>query len=536
MILFAYTLAVLLMIALPVILATLARRRLGAPWWLFCIGMATFVISQIYHLPLNDWLTDLGILSNSASSQQPTVDSPLSVQTMLLLGLSAGVCESLARAAGYWLLFRFSRGRGDNRDSGSMGRWDSAVMVGLGHGGVEAMIFAVIVAASVTSLWQMREQDLSLLNLSVDQLATLQWQLESFLSSPVRAVFPLIERFVAMLVHVTLSVAVWLAFKRRNPLYFVAAVLYHSTFDALAVYLAQFFQDAWAIEGILFALALPGLIWAWWQGKETRQTVRPAMAWAAEWKLFGLSLYKEMIQQWRSRRALVTGVVFLFFGMGSPLLAKFTPEILRAVPGAEQFSDLVPTPTTADAMAQYIKNMTQFGFILAVLLGMGAVAGEKERGTTALIMSKLLPRWAFILSKFVAQAIVYGLAFVLAALGAVYYTSVLFEPFKFGPFMFGNVLLWIWMLTFAAVTLLGSTIANSTGVAAGIGFGGAVVLLVAGTIPRYGALAPAGLVGWASTLGLSGPIAANGGALATGVVWIVVCLLVSISVFETQEL
>ncbi|MBN1937433.1 MAG: YhfC family intramembrane metalloprotease [Anaerolineae bacterium] len=534
MILFAYILAISLMIVLPIVLAALARRRLGAPWWLFCVGMATFVISQIYHLPLNDWLTDLGVL------KQPTPDSPLSIQTVLLLGLSAGVCESLARAAGYWLLFRATSTRSTNSqslsNSASLRRWDSAVMVGLGHGGIEAMIFAVIMAASITSLWQVRGQDLSLLNLPAGQLAVLKQQLDAFLSSPFQAILPLIERFIAMLVHVTLSVAVWLAFKRRNPLYFVAAVLYHSTVDALAVYLAQSITSAWAIEGILFALALPGLAWAWWQGRETRQSVRPVMAWPAEWKLFGLSFGKEMIQQWRSRRALVVGVVFLIFGMGSPLLAKFTPEILRAVPGAEQFSGLIPTPTTADSMAQYIKNITQFGFILAVLLGMGAVAGEKERGTTALIMSKPLPRWAFILSKFVAQAVVYGLAFALAALGAFYYTSVLFDPFKFGPFMFGNLLLWVWMLTFAAVTLLGSAIANSTGVAAGIGFGGAVVLLLAGAIPLYGTLAPAGLVGWASTLGLNMSIAANGGALAAGVVWIVVCLIVSVAVFETQEL
>jgi ABC-type transport system involved in multi-copper enzyme maturation permease subunit len=102
--------------------------------------------------------------------------------------------------------------------------------------------------------------------------------------------------------------------------------------------------------------------------------------------------------------------------------------------------------------------------------------------------------------------------------------------------MFGNLLLWLWLLTFAAVTLLGSALAPSTGVAAGIGFGGAVALLLAGSIPRYGALAPAGLVGWASQLGLAQRGAVNGGALAASVVWIVVCLIVAVAVFETQEL
>jgi hypothetical protein len=124
----------------------------------------------------------------------------------------------------------------------------------------------------------------------------------------------------------------------------------------------------------------------------------------------------------------------------------------------------------------------------------------------------------------------------LAALGAATYTWLLFEPLALGPFMVGNLLLWVWLLTFAAMALLGSTLASSTGIAAGIGFGGAVALLLAGSVPRYGALAPAGLVGWAGGLGLPGAASPNGGALAAAAVWIVVCLIVAVAVFETQEL
>ena len=524
-----YVLATLGMIVLPVVAGSVARRRLAAPWWLFCVGMAAFVASQIYHLPLNHGLTRLGLLG-PVSPDEPTL-----LRTALVLGLSAGLCESLARAVGYWLLFRLRRnGQGAHSP---VGRWEEAVMVGLGHGGIEAMLLAVMMAATISSLWELRGQDLSTLGLSADQLAIVGRQLSTFIASPWLALAPLLERCIAMLLHVILSVGVWSAFRRRNPLYLLAAILYHAAFDGLAVYLSQFISNVWLIEGLLLLLALPGAAWAW-AIRERIPAIQPVSrtARAAEWRLFGLSLSKELTQQWRSRRALVVGVVFLVFGMGSPLLAKLTPEMLGMIPGAEQFADLIPTPTTADALGQYIKNLTQFGFILAVLLGMGAVAGEKERGTAALILSKPLPRWAFVVAKFVAQALVYLLAFGLAALSTAYYTSLLFEPLAFGPFMFGSLLLWVWLLTFAAVTLLGSALAPSTGVAAGIGFGGAVALLLAGIIPRYGALAPAGLVAWASRLGLAVPGAANGGALAAGVVWIVVCLIVAVAVFETQEL
>ncbi|MCP4426530.1 MAG: ABC transporter permease, partial [Chloroflexi bacterium] len=240
--------------------------------------------------------------------------------------------------------------------------------------------------------------------------------------------------------------------------------------------------------------------------------------------------------QWRTKRVLVVAAVFLLFGLGSPLLAKFTPEMLNFIEGAEQFADLIPEPTTADSLTQYIKNLTQFGFIMAILLGMGAVAGEKERGTAAMILSKPLPRWAFVLSKFAAQALVYALGFVLSAAGALYYTSLLFGPFQVGPFLWGNVLLWLWLLTFTAVTLLGSVIGKSTGAAAGMALVGSVILLVGGSLPKVGVLAPSGLVAWASQLGLDVEIAANGGAVAAAGALIVAVLVTAVALFETQEL
>ena len=80
------------------------------------------------------------------------------------------------------------------------------------------------------------------------------------------------------------------------------------------------------------------------------------------------------------------------------------------------------------------------------------------------------------------------------------------------------------------------TLARSTGAAAGIGFGGSVVLLLLGSLPRVGQLMPGGLVAWAVQLGLGGDVTPNGGALVTSVVLIVCCVLGSVAALETQEL
>jgi len=92
-----------------------------------------------------------------------------------------------------------------------------------------------------------------------------------------------------------------------------------------------------------------------------------------------------------------------------------------------------------------------------------------------------------------------------------------------------------------AVALLGSTLAKTVGAAAGVGLAGAVVLLLAGSLPVVGALAPGGLVTWvgqmgASLAGAEEAVVANGGAIAMSLVIVLMCLLTSVAVFERQEL
>jgi ABC-2 type transport system permease protein len=518
MVILTTTLSVLLMILTPIMAAILLRRYFAVRWWLFLVGAATFVGSQLYHFPLNDWLTDLGWIG------PVSVDAPNLLRTAVILGLSAGISESVARALGFGLLFRF--GRAQQREDG--------LMVGLGHGGIEAMLVGgVLTAATVSSLWALRGVDLQTLDLLPEQLTAVQRQMALFDGSPLTIFFAFGERLIALTLHVFLSVLVWRAFAERQPLYFLAALFYHSFFDATAVYAAQFLE-IWQAELLFLLLALPavGLLVRWWPAQSPRrlQPLRTEIA------LFWLALGKELRQQWQTKRLLVVTAVFLLFGLASPLVAYFTPQIIGSIEEAAMFADLIPEPSNRDAIAQYVSNITQFGFILALLLGMGAVAGEKERGLTPMILSKPMPRWAFLLSKFAAQALLYLLGFTLSGLAVYYYTYLLFEPLAFGPFMLGNYLLFTWLLTFAAVTLLGSAIARTTGAAAGIALAGSVLIFLGGSLRNYGPLFPAGLLGWVSQLGLDTAADPNAGAVAFSLVLILLCLIAAVAVFEVEEL
>ncbi|MFO7622769.1 MAG: ABC transporter permease subunit, partial [Anaerolineales bacterium] len=331
--------------------------------------------------------------------------------------------------------------------------------------------------------------------------------------------------------------------------------------DFIAVWGAETFRENLPLIMLAFVAALlPGWVWAVWVIRKNRLPAATAnqvkvgyldSSFSGELGVFWTATLKELRQLWRTKRLLVMGAVFLIFGMGSPLLAKFTPQMLTMVEGAEMFADLIPEPTAGDAMVQYIKNLSQFGFILAVLLAMGMVVGEKERKTIPMILSKPMPRWVFITSKFNAQLLMYLVMFILSSLGAFYYTIILFGSLGLADFLLLNGLLWLWLLTFVALSLLGSTLGKSTVAAGGIGLGLSVALMLAGSLPRYGALLPGGLMGWATMLGqrAAGVVASmpggalsstetmsNAGAAVSALVVIVMALVLSIGVFEQQEL
>jgi ABC-type transport system involved in multi-copper enzyme maturation permease subunit len=142
--------------------------------------------------------------------------------------------------------------------------------------------------------------------------------------------------------------------------------------------------------------------------------------------IFLAALRKELLEQWRTYRLLAVGVVLVVFGLLSPLIAKYTPEIIKLIPNGEALSHLLPTPTAMDAVTQYIKNIGQFGVILALLLTMGAVAQEKDKGTAAMMLVKPLPRATFLVAKFTALALTFTATIAIAGAACYYYTWLLF--------------------------------------------------------------------------------------------------------------
>ncbi|HZD10926.1 MAG TPA: hypothetical protein VE553_06255, partial [Candidatus Binatia bacterium] len=64
-----YALDVLLMLVMPLALATFIARRLPAAWGLFGMGAATFVAAQLFHVPFNLLVQRSAVLPDPAASR-----------------------------------------------------------------------------------------------------------------------------------------------------------------------------------------------------------------------------------------------------------------------------------------------------------------------------------------------------------------------------------------------------------------------------------------------------------------------------------
>lgn len=241
---------------------------------------------------------------------------------------------------------------------------------------------------------------------------------------------------------------------------------------------------------------------------------------------FAVLLRKEVTEQWRTRRLPVVAVIFLLFGLSSPVLAKYTPEIVKL---ASSIDINMPTPTINDAIAQLVKNLSQVGVLTAILLAMGSVAGEKESGTAAFVLVKPVSRLAFLAAKFSGLAITMAVAVAVCGLAAYLYTVLLFETPSWLGFGAGCLVMLLGLLEIAAVTFLGSTLVRSSIAAAGVSVVAVVIAGIVSALPNVGHFTPFGLNELAGDVALqqtaSGwvwPVIANAGyfVVALGASWL----------------
>jgi uncharacterized membrane protein YhfC len=212
----------LLMIALPLLLGIFLAHRLNASWRIFGVGMVTFVLSQVFHLPFN-----FLILTPGMERLGLDFDIPLDLVVIAVLaGLSAGVFEEVAR----YLSYRFWLKSDADRT------WSNALMFGAGHGGIEAIILGILAMFAFVAFVALRDESVLSL-LSAEQVETVGESLTAYWSAPwYAALLGAVERAIALSVHLSATVIVLQVFRRGRLYWLLLAILWHAVVDGLAVF------------------------------------------------------------------------------------------------------------------------------------------------------------------------------------------------------------------------------------------------------------------------------------------------------------
>lgn len=253
---------------------------------------------------------------------------------------------------------------------------------------------------------------------------------------------------------------------------------------------------------------------------------------------FRVLLAKELREQFRTGRLIAVSAVFILFGILGPLTDRYMKDMFDAL-GSENaaYSSLIPDPSLAGDLGQIIKNISQFGVICALLLTMGAVAWEKDRGTAGMIMTKPASRAAFLAAKLVAISGNLALAMFLGAgLGYVYTLLLYPSVFPLGGYVAMAAIMWWTLVEFVAITLLGSTLSRSAIAAAGLSLVAALVLGLVVGLPTIGPWSPLALLIPAQHLALGEDAGNFAGPLFFNVALVPALFFVTWLAFRRQEL
>lgn len=247
MIYVALTINFALMIIMPILLGWWIAKRTGAGWRLFFIGAVTFILSQIGHIPFNMLVTRL-----VGWPPADMMDWSQLLPYALFLGLSAGVFEETARYIAYRRPAREAR------------RWGQGLMLGAGHGGIEAILVGVLGAANMIGLIYAARSPQVQAALPADQAQLINDALQQLLATPwYGALLGALERVFALCAHLAMSLMVMQVFVRKSWLWLAAAIAWHTLLNAVAV-VAVIHWGPYVTEALLGVMALlsVGIIFA----------------------------------------------------------------------------------------------------------------------------------------------------------------------------------------------------------------------------------------------------------------------------------
>ena len=244
-------------------------------------------------------------------------------------------------------------------------------------------------------------------------------------------------------------------------------------------------------------------------------------------------LKKELTEHLRTYKLLTVVAILLVFGLGTPVLLAYLPELLEL--SGEDIAIEIPEFTAADAVKGYLDTLGQVGLLIAILVSMGSIALERDRGTAALVLSKPVGTGAFVLAKLLGLAAVLAAGLAAGALGCYGYTTVLLGRPDPVAFTAANLLAGLYLLAALSVTLLFSAMMKNQIVAGVLALGVVIASGFLVTLSLFEPYLPASLMHWAYNL-TAGADGSRWWALGVSIAVTGACTIGAWRVLQRQEI
>ncbi|MFF2483258.1 ABC transporter permease [Paenibacillus sp. NPDC058071] len=189
---------------------------------------------------------------------------------------------------------------------------------------------------------------------------------------------------------------------------------------------------------------------------------------------------KEWLELVRSYKLIWVPLVFVLLGVSQPVSLYFLPELLAAAGNMPEEAIInIPVPQGGEVLAQTLQQFGIIGSLIIALAFMGAISGERNSGTAALILAKPVSRSAFVLAKWSMMLLLVWLSLGLGFLGSWYYTEALIGSVAAASALKGLLVYGVWLSLVGTLAVAASSWWRSGAAAAFTALGVAGLLSLA---------------------------------------------------------
>ena len=176
---------------------------------------------------------------------------------------------------------------------------------------------------------------------------------------------------------------------------------------------------------------------------------------------------KEVLENWRNKKWIWVPIVMMLLTVMDPISYYYLPEIINVAGGVPDGTIIeIPKLAPTEVIMMSIEQLSLFGVLIIVLLSMSTIAGERQSGTTEIILVKPINYHNYITAKWTAYLLLVWFGLFLGLLINWYYTNLLFGDLSFFTMLKVVLFYGLWFTFVLTISIFYNTLFKVPGLVA----------------------------------------------------------------------